>query len=583
MAKKIAVGQRYYNYGFTDSLLFSEAYMRARYKGCKLIAKEINKYTDYTQDSNDFNRRMGSRLQVFFKSVGTDFIGFIKTTKPMDGTFAFPYTIKLNNNGVLDNYWFQRPLKGRLLFPAGRVKSLKNLINQRGNFRMYNGVYTDPSLMDAIEDVFYAWESQFTGGYHRDISYGKLPVIEVKTNTIYEYDWGGSTYPEIAKGGAVHLKQIINVDDYSANLNTGIHIVNENDTLYNEWDQTLQKSLQKGDKITLKQYSEQPDKSSGISGAPGFDPNIGNTSAPVTNIIAIEPGLNVPSFGGVYTETRNVPVYQTSSAGSTFLNTVVSAFTWGSSNPGNNPPQVTNITVPYLPEEPGLTFPYDDRLIADSNGNQVLASSLRNISGSYYIPTTSSLGGQFRAAIGKGNSANPPYVMITNLASINHLKINPRGQYTTGSLVSTANVSSSLSASMANGNRHFVSFYGSLGNTAVGNLNQIGDPIEIKEVRTSGPHYPGIHVAQLILKDIPTGVSSSAEGGGYIGLGDTGILIWKAKKGAFAALKPPPEAEFEEYSYSRLKAGGFYREFSTDAVKNNFSNIVETVGIKSLK
>jgi hypothetical protein len=92
--QKLAVGQRLYNFGFTDSVLFTEAYMRPRYKGSKLIGAKINEYTDYSQltadeytarYNNDTSNLLGI-LPVVGKDLDTNFPEFIRTTKPMDGT-----------------------------------------------------------------------------------------------------------------------------------------------------------------------------------------------------------------------------------------------------------------------------------------------------------------------------------------------------------------------------------------------------------------------------------------------------------------------------------------------------------------
>jgi len=130
-------------------------------------------------------------------------------------------------------------------------------------------------------------------------------------------------------------------------------------------------------------------------------------------------------------------------------------------------------------------------------------------------------------------------------------------------------VSSSLINSLANGNRHFISFYESLGNIAVGDLNQVGEPIEIKEVK--GRLKGALWNVDIILKNNPpiTGV---------IGNGEIGILVWKAQQGPFAIMKPTDIAA--DYSYRFLKTGGFYREYSTNTVKQHFDDIVKTVGTK---
>ena len=97
------------------------------------------------------------------------------------------------------------------------------------------------------------------GGYRRDRSFGKNPVIEVKTNTIYEFSRGSSAYPFVEKGGKLFLNKIISVDNYSKNT-PNVFITDPGKRLYDEWKQTLAKSLKQGDKIILDNYTEQTEE-----------------------------------------------------------------------------------------------------------------------------------------------------------------------------------------------------------------------------------------------------------------------------------------------------------------------------------
>jgi hypothetical protein len=85
--QKLAVGQRLYNFGFTDSVLFTEAYMRPRYKGSKLIGAKINEYTDYSQLTADeytarYNNDTSNLLEFFqlWEGLDTNFPDFIRTS-----------------------------------------------------------------------------------------------------------------------------------------------------------------------------------------------------------------------------------------------------------------------------------------------------------------------------------------------------------------------------------------------------------------------------------------------------------------------------------------------------------------------
>jgi hypothetical protein len=620
MAQKLALGQRYYNYGFTDSVLFSEAYMRPRYKGSKLIAKEINKYTDYSQlTAEEYSSHLYNNTNIsggiwpgYDNWESND---FIKTTKPIDGSFPplfeFYKQLPIIQSYVNDNRFMGNRITSTI---PGKALSLSNglgwdffttsPLKYKTAFKQNGGLIGD-TIFEQFGNGMMIWECQYMGGYRRDRSYGKTPVIEVKTNTIYEFDWGGSAYPEIEKGGSVHLKQIINVDSYKKNT-PQVYIVNEdtNDsfreaesvdetgmgvsiTVDNPNEETdfqinLKRSLYRGDRITLNEYglNESPHEVGPLGFVP---PNAQNP--PVRNVITLDPGVGVPSYGGMYTATVDIPVYVTSSDDSDLLDEIISAATFGLYNPSaTNSPPVESVTVPLLPETSDGLFPFDDRMMPDPGnpgGPNVLASSLRNISGSYLIPKSNTDGALLYLQGGQ------PFLNFNYGATkyIPRLKINSKGVYVTGSNIqlTSASLVPEIATSMAEGNRYFVSFYKDLDNVAEGGLNQIGEPIEIQSVS-----FSPIYSIWMILKPDPrtsqaifeyTGTNSA-----WVGKNNPdsiGALIWKSQQGTFATMKPTNT--FADFSYSRLKEGGFYREFSTDAVKNNFINIVETVGIKPLK
>jgi len=496
--QKLATGQRLYNFGFTDSLLFTEAYMRPRYRGSKLVGKSINSYE------------------------GNNYI----TTKP---------------NFDNQNSWgkvFNSPFGGGF-FAGALLKSLK-------------------------------WRRI------GDKTYGKSPVIEVKTSTIYEFDWGGSTYPEVEKGGSVHIKQILNVDSYTKG-NPNVYIVNEatNDSFRvdttttngqganiiltdNPGEETdfsinFKRSLAFGDRITLNSYIAGTPTVDGPESVVGSINDLVNevNAVPTKNVVTLEPGLSVPSYGGIYIQRRlggdnNITSSVTGEpVGFPFL----PRFEDG--NPNYVGPNVT-------------TSPYADFYMADfqnPGGPEVLASTLRNISGSYYVPTTGS------GAKGTVYAGDNPRIYKRSVDEWSYLKVDPEGFYRSGSDVAELSIKTELSSSLALGNRHFVSFYNSLGTKAKGELNQIGEPVEIKSVTSTG----GPLQVDIFLKDQPPITGS-------IGQGDIGILVWKAQQGPFAIVKPTDTAA--DYSYRFLKTGGFYREHSTTTIKQHFDDIVKTVGMK---
>jgi hypothetical protein len=560
--QKLAVGQRLYNFGFTDSVLFTEAYMRPRYKGSKLIGAKINEYTDYTQLSKE---EFASRFKLFV----TDNKGYINTTKPLDGTF--PYPLNLERAGYDAEGFFVLNLRGNRLFPNPVFNSEKNFLLQNGNVPYLGTGFGIPSL----SFTFISFENQYCGGYFRDRSYGRNPVIEVKTNTIYEFDWGGSTYPEVEKGGSVHIKQILNVDSYSKN-NPNVYIVNEatndsfrvdtttidgqgvsivtdNPTEETDFSINLKRSLAFGDRITLNSYIAGNELVAGPeSVVGGINELISEiNAAPVKNVITLEPGIGVPSYTGIYTQRRV----------------------------GTNTNYTSSLTgepvgVPYLPRKELGEFGYKpvgdfspeaDFYMADfqnPGGPEVLASTLRNVKGSYYVPSSGS-------SLTKGtvSGGENPLIVKSTVTSDDwsYLKITPEGVYRSGSgSIGNVDIKFELSSSLANGNRHFVSFYETLGNEARGELNQIGEPVEVKGVE-------GLSKIKIFLKSQPPITGS-------IGLGDIGILLWKAQQGPFAVMKPTNITA--DFSYKYLRTGGFYRDFSTLTIKQHFDDIVETVGMK---
>ena len=611
--QKLAVGQRLYNFGFTDSVLFTEAYMRPRYKGSKLIGAKINEYTDYSQlTTNEYNSRLyrddsvdGGILWNLIVTPGPPFAtirkdwlknDFIRTTKPIDGTFPPLYEMVSTlsgyegfiNNSLFKGSLITSKIPGSVLaFTAsgafyGTVSASysttqggNDIFNQDGTLKGKDGV-SDPPHYGLIKyaNAILAWECQYMGGYRRDRSYGRNPVIEVKTNTIYEFDWGGSTYPEIEKGGSVHIKQILNVDSYSkGNPNVyivneatndsfrvdtttvngqGVSIVTDNPTEETDFSINLKRSLAYNDVITLDSYAPP------LGPVSGPDDVVGGVNAliaatppfPTKNVITLEPGLSVPSYGGVYVQRRV----------------------------GTNTNYTSSLTgepvgVPYLPRKESGEFGYKpvgdlspeaDFYTADfqnPGGPDVLASTLRNVSGSYYVPSSGS-------SLTKGtvSGGENPLIAKSTVTSDDwsYLKITPEGVYSSGSDMGNATIASQLSSSLANGNRHFVSFYETLGNVARGGLNQIGEPVEVKAVE-------GVGKIKIFLKSQPPITGS-------IGLGDIGILLWKAQQGPFAVMKPTNITA--DFSYNNLREGGFYRDFSILTIKQHFDDIVRTAGMK---
>tara|TARA_R110002012_G_scaffold5020_2_gene22860 strand:+ start:89 stop:1798 length:1710 start_codon:yes stop_codon:yes gene_type:complete len=557
--QKLAVGQRLYNFGFTDSVLFTEAYMRPRYKGSKLIGAKINEYTDYTQLT-------ATKFGLRNRFLDPNRLGYINTTKTIDGTFPYPLTFERDTTVDADIF-FKAVLRGNKIFPNPAFNSERDLLNQNGTLPPGNN-----DILEIVNGIL-SFENQYAGGYLRDRSYGKNPVIEVKTNTIYEFDWGGSTYPEVEKGGSVHIKQILNVDSYTKG-NPNVYIVNEstNDSFRvdittvdgqgvstltdNPGEETdfsinFKRSLASGDRITLNSYIAGTPTVDGPESVVGSINDLVNdvNAVPTKNVVTLEPGLGVPSYGGIYIQRK-----------------------LGSENNLTSSLTGEPVGVPFLPRfesgeqhyigpsvttNPNADFYYPD--FQNPGGPDVLASTLRNVKGSYYVPTAGS------GSKGTVYGGNNPRIYKRTADEWSYLKIDPEGFYRSGSDVSELSIGIELSSSLALGNRHFVSFYNSLGTKAKGELNQIGEPVEIKSIGK------GALKVDIFFKDQPPITGS-------IGQGDIGILVWKAQQGPFAIMKPTDIAA--DYSYRFLRIGGFYKEHSTTTIKQHFDDIVKTVGMK---
>ena len=112
--QKLAIGQRLYNFGFTDSVLFTEAYMRPRYKGSKLIGAKINEYTDYSQlTAEEYTARFNNTIPPslgggIFPQQGVEISDyqpeFIRTTKPMDGSIPPLFDTYTNSTNPKPRY-----------------------------------------------------------------------------------------------------------------------------------------------------------------------------------------------------------------------------------------------------------------------------------------------------------------------------------------------------------------------------------------------------------------------------------------------------------------------------------------------
>lgn len=148
--------------------------------------------------------------------------------------------------------------------------------------RIFNYPFTD-SLLTSVaymnprydgSKLVSSQKNIYTDG---DVSYGKEANIIEKTNTIYEFDWGGGAYPEIPKGGAVHLTKIISLEEYDGD-NSDVYINRPSDINYNEWDVVLKRSLNINDNISLNQYE------------------VNAQELPNNNYLILEPGLSPNSY-----------------------------------------------------------------------------------------------------------------------------------------------------------------------------------------------------------------------------------------------------------------------------------------------
>lgn len=89
---------------------------------------------------------------------------------------------------------------------------------RRHIYPRYNGtrVYT-AVINECIGATASLSTSFYSGSYSGDVGYGKTTNINILDTTIFEFEWGGSTYPEIINSGVFKLSNIINVEKVVGN------------------------------------------------------------------------------------------------------------------------------------------------------------------------------------------------------------------------------------------------------------------------------------------------------------------------------------------------------------------------------
>jgi len=270
---------------------------------------------------------------------------------------------------------------------------------------------------------------------------------------IYEFAWGGGTYPEIAGGGAVKLSQILNVDTTSS-----VGII-----------------------------------------------------SPLTD------------YFGTIVQSNIIP---------------------------NSQPQFTQYsTIANIP------------------------NTARVITAEFGVPTISNymiaVGSDFEAII----TANNPNVTFSNSASL--VTTNTSGFYVSGSAISGSNMIATISSSLGEGERWFMSYYSNMRSPVSGNLSPVN-------LGYSSSLSDGSYVSPLTVNGVYEITSSGIASSNSFGInplprqgltvGDTaGILIWKAITDNTFIL-------FNGATLSGVGKGNIITQNASPTIENNLQSITTTFG-----
>lgn len=142
-------------------------------------------------------------------SVGGIIDGYPSNNNIMEVDFSIGGVFPINQDQIIGLYAFRSSVKDYYY-------NLNRHINPR---------YKGSKVQSLLYNVYSPAELKYTSGsgkdslYEGDIAYGKSPNILSLGSDIFEFNWGGSTYPEIPNGGAFEMGNILEVTT-AKNVNT---------------------------------------------------------------------------------------------------------------------------------------------------------------------------------------------------------------------------------------------------------------------------------------------------------------------------------------------------------------------------
>lgn len=158
----------------------------------------------------------------------------------------------------------------------------------------------------------------------------------------------------------------------------------------------------------------------------------------------------------------------------------------------------------------------------------------------------------------------------------------------TGSLVANTTMALTISSSINNGDRWFMSFYNSLPSRANGiPLEQYGSPIEINYIQSVGYPTSEYRKFNFILKTDSVSLTEQLQSNSVLGLGSIGgknssaltgsgygVLIWKANTSPNLITNVGSNSDL----YNNVTAGYILLDPTKDIIKNNVSYITKKYG-----
>ena len=372
-------------------------------------------------------------------------------------------------------------------------------------------------------------------------TFGQTPSVESLDTTIYEFEWGGGTTPEILGWGAVKMGKLLQV-----NSPNSVKTVNPSDGLK---EILIPNSIQS----SLYSLSNEWGRSASLS-------------------------QSVSDY--YYKLNSNNPV-----------NHEISMYLYGSATPGSTPtlPSTTKI----------LTTEYG----VPTKSTFVVTSSGAGTFGSGYLTITASNGSSIYPFLNSGVPTTASYIRFFDNKTINLINSNykvgmafpPQSLLITGSYPVSGNLTASftpLAEQLNNGERFFATFYLNLEegfdsdnliplhyNTTPLGQKGVAEIVGIAQAPQGSGTPKDVY---LLLKDNIDMNTVTAQQAPYvssattlsyrIGAGDLGCFIWKARAAG------DNEFVMVQDLVTGVGAGAFTSKYTTQEITNNFENITKTYG-----